>query len=52
MKEIHITEIGNGTKCFNFNDYYIAGLSVYVTRFARRDLIHAPLQCTDFAIAR
>ena len=29
MNEIHITEIGNGTKCFNFNEYYIAGLSVY-----------------------
>ena len=28
MNEIHITEIGNGTKCFNFNDYYNAGLSV------------------------
>ena len=23
-----------------------------VTRFARRGLIHAPLQCTDFAITR
>ena len=27
-------------------------LSVYVTRFARRGLIHAPLQYTDFATTR
>ena len=25
---------------------------IFVTRFARRGLIHAPLQCTDFAITR
>ena len=24
----------------------------YVTRFARRGLIHAPIQCTDFAITQ
>ena len=39
MKEIHITEIGNGSKCFNFNDYYIAGLSVYLFRYARNGTI-------------
>ena len=30
MNEIHITEIGNGSKCFIINDYYTAGLCVYV----------------------
>ena len=32
MNKIHITEIGNGSKCFIINDDYTAGLSVYVIR--------------------
>ena len=32
----------------NFTNLF--SLYKYVTRFARRGLIHAPLQCTDFAI--
>ena len=30
LNEIDITEIGNGSKCFIINDYYTAGLCVYV----------------------
>ena len=32
MNKIQIIEIGNVSKCFNFNDYYIAGLGVYIAR--------------------
>ena len=39
MNEIHITEIGNGSKCFNFNEYYITGLVVYVIRQANNGTI-------------
>ena len=39
MNEIHITEIGNGSKCFNINEYYIAGLSVYVIRQGKNGTI-------------
>ena len=35
MNKIQIIEIGNGFKCFNFNDYYIAGLGVYIARQAK-----------------
>ena len=30
LNKIHITEIGNGSKCFTFNDYVIAGVSVFI----------------------
>ena len=30
MNKIHITEIGNGSKCFIINDDFTAGLSLYV----------------------
>ena len=39
MNEIHITEISNGSKCFNFNDYYTAGIFVYVIRQAKNGTI-------------
>ena len=32
MNKIHITEIGNGSKCFIINDYFTAGLYLYVFR--------------------
>ena len=39
MNKIHITEIGNGTKCFNFNEYYTTGVVVYVIRQAKNGTI-------------
>ena len=30
MNDIHITQIGNGSKCFIINDDFTAGLSVYI----------------------
>ena len=39
MNKIHITEIGNGSKCFNFNEYFTAGLFVYVIRQAKNGTI-------------
>ena len=39
MNEIHVTEIGNGSKCLNLNDYYIAGIFVYVIRQAKNGTI-------------
>ena len=39
MNEIHITEIGNGSKCFIINKYYTAGLCVYVCSSATNGTI-------------
>ena len=45
-------------ECVSLIAYYIATqlkqvhAATNVTRFARRGLIHAPLQCTDFAITQ
>ena len=39
LNEIHITEIGNGSKCFIINDYFTAGLCLYVFRSAMNGTI-------------
>ena len=39
MNKVYIIEIGNGSKCFNFNEYFTAGLFVYVIRQAKNGTI-------------
>ena len=36
MNKIYITVIGNGSKCYNFNEYVTAGVMVYVTVYAKK----------------
>ena len=39
LNEIHITEMGNESKCFIINDYFTAGLCLYVYRSATNGTI-------------
>ena len=35
INKLYITGIGNGSKCYNFNDHFIAGLRIYIGGHAK-----------------